>query len=113
MSRRLGLNRWQPHIQEARRRGVTQKAHATEQGLSMYSLYQGSRVLRAGGATPQPAAPKKPSSKFAAVRVVTPAAAMPLRVNARLPNGVSLHVDVGGGELATMIAAFGALPCSA
>lgn len=113
MTRRVDLNRWQPHVEEARRRGVTLKAYAAEQGLSLYSLYRASQVMRAGGATPESAQPKKPSSKFAAVRVVTPAAAIPLRVNARLPNGVSLHVDVGGGELAAVIAAFGALPCSA
>jgi hypothetical protein len=113
MTRRVDLNRWQPHIEEARRRGVSLKAYAAEQGVSLYSLYRASQVLRAGGAAPEAARAKKPSSKFAAVRVVTPAAATSLRVNAHLPNGVSLQVDVGGGELAAVIAAFGALPCSA
>lgn len=111
MTRPVDLPRWQPHLEEARRRGVTLKAYAAEHGLSLYSLYRASQVLRAGGGAPDSAPPKKSSSKFAPVRVV--AAPAPLRVSAQLPNGVSLHVDAGGGELGAVIAAFGALPCSA
>lgn len=37
MTRRVDLNRWQPHIEEARRRGVSLKAYAAEQGVSLYS----------------------------------------------------------------------------
>lgn len=112
MIRRINMARWQPHVEEARRRGVTLKAYAAEQGLSLCSLYRASQVLRAGEKTPEPARPKQSSSKFARVCVVTPAAAAQLRVSAQLPNGVSLQVDVGDAGLAAVLVAFGALPCS-
>lgn len=111
MVRRVNLERWQPHVEEARRRGVTLKAYAAEQGLSLYSLYRASQVMReASGQPAHAAAPRR--RKFAAVRVVA-AAALPLRVAAQLPNGVSLQVDAGDGDIARVIAAFAALPCSA
>lgn len=110
MTRRVNMERWQPHVEEARRRGVSLKAYAAEQGLSLYSLYRASQVLRQGGAV-EPTRPM--SGKFAAVRVVAAPAAALLRVAAQLPNGVSLHVDARGSDVAAVIAALGALPCSA
>lgn len=81
MVRRVNLERWQPHVEEARRRGVTLKAYAAEQGLSLYSLYRASQVM--GEASEQPArAAKRAQRRFAAVRVV-PAVALPLRVAAQ------------------------------
>lgn len=109
MTRRINMARWQPHVEEARRRGLSLKAYATEQGVSLYSLYRASQALRQGGA----GAPKTTSGKFAAVRVVSMPTAALVRVAAQLPNGVSLHVDAGGHDVAAVIAAFGALPCSA
>lgn len=109
MKRRINMARWQPHVQEARRRGISLKAYAAEQGVSLYSLYRASQALRDGQA-PEPSAAK---GKFAAVRVVSAPTPVLLRVAAHLPNGVSLHVDTGGGDLAAVIAALGALPCSA
>lgn len=109
MSRRINMARWQPHVEEARRRGVTLKAYAAEQGLSLYSLYRASQALREGGA----GEPIKPGGKFAAVRVMSTLAAVSLRVAAHLPNGVSLHVDACSNDVAAVIAALGALPCSA
>lgn len=111
MVRRVNLERWQPHVEEARRRGVTLKAYAAEQGLSLYSLYRASQVMREGGAPPAGTA-EPATRKFAPVRVVAAAAAT-LRVAAQLPNGVSLQVEACEGDLAGVIAAFAALPCSA
>jgi len=110
MTRRINMARWQPHVEEARRRGVSLKAYAAEQGLSLYSLYRASQVLRQGGAVEAASAP---GGKFAAVRVVAAPAAALLRVAAHLPNGVSLHVDARGSDVPAVIAALGALPCSA
>jgi hypothetical protein len=109
MTRHINLDRWQPHVEEARRRGMSLKAYAAEQGVSLYSLYRASQALREGGA----GKPQTRSGKFAAVRVVAAPASAQVRVAAQLPNGVSLQVDASGGELAGVIAAFGALPCSA
>lgn len=110
MVRRVNLERWQPHVEEARRRGVTLKVYAAEQGLSLYSLYRASQVMRQ--ASGQAVGAAKPAArKFAAVRVVT-AGASALRVAAQLPNGVSLQVEACAGDVARVIAAFAALPCS-
>lgn len=68
MTRRVNLNRWQPHVEEARRRrGVSLKAYAAEQGLSLYSLCRASQVLHQGGAAEPTGSPE---GKFATVRVV-------------------------------------------
>ena len=113
MTRRVDLTRWQPHVEEARRRGVTLKAYAAEQGVSVNSLYRASQVLRQGSGQPT-SEPQNPAAKrFARVRVVPAATAVPLRVMAQLPNGVSLHVEAVGGDVAAVIAALAALPCSA
>jgi len=110
MKRRINMERWQPHVEEARRRGLSLKAYAAQEGVSLYSLYRASQVLRQSGAT----GPQKASTgRFAAVRVVTAPTPVLLRVAAQLPNGVSLHVDTRGSEVAAVIAALGALPCSA
>jgi len=109
MTRRINMARWQPHVEEARRRGVSLKAYAAEQGVSLYSLYRASQALREGA----PGETSTPSGKFAAVRVISAPAATLLRVAAQLPNGVSLHVDAGGNDVAAVIAALGTLPCSA
>jgi transposase-like protein len=105
------MERWQPHVEEARRQGVSLKAYAAEHGLSLYSLYRASQVLRQGGAA-EPTG--SPDGKFAAVRVVAaPTPPVLVRVAAQLPNGVSLHVDARGSDVAAVIAALGALSCSA
>ena len=109
MTRRINMARWQPHVEEARRRGVSLKAYSAEQGVSLYSLYRASQALR-GGTEGKPSAP---GGKFAAVRVVSAPAPVLLRVTAQLPNGVSLHVDSAGKDVAAVIAALGSLPCSA
>lgn len=111
MTRRINMGKWQPHVEEARRRGMSLKAYAADQGVSLYSLYRASQALRQGDAVEPALAP--PQGKFAAVRVVSTPAAELLRVAAHLPNGVSLHVDARGSDMAGVIAALGALPCSA
>ena len=70
MTRRVDLNRWQPHIEEARRRGVSLKAYAAEQGVSLYSLYRASQVLRAGGAAPEAALERAVAAGSAMVATV-------------------------------------------
>jgi len=112
MTYRINMARWQPHVEEARRREVSLKAYAAEQGLSLYSLYRASQAMREGKEG-DGAASSVPGGKFAAVRVVAAPAAALLRVSAQLPNGVALHVDGHGNDVATVIAALGALPCSA
>lgn len=109
MTRRINMARWRPHVEEARRRGVSLKAYAAEQGVSLYSLYRASQALREDAA----GASNAPSGKFAAVRVVTAPTPSLVRVTAQLPNGVSLHVDAGGNDVAAVVAALGALPCFA
>lgn len=109
MTRRINMARWQPHVEEARRRGISLKAYAAEQGVSLYSMYRASQALR-GGTAREPSPSK---GKFAAVRVVSAPTPVLLRVAAQLPNGVSLHVDAGGQDVAAVIAALGALSCSA
>jgi hypothetical protein len=109
MANRINMARWQPHVEEARRRGVSLKAYAAEQGVSLCSLYRASQALRGS----VPGKTTAPLGKFAAVRVVsTPAAAL-VRVTAHLPNGVSLQADTAANDVAAVIAALGALPCSA
>ena len=111
MTRRINMARWQPHLEEARRRGVSLKAYAAEQGVSLYSLHRASQALREGGAVEAPGTPE--GGKFAAVRVAAAPAVAMLRVAAQLPNGVSLHVDARSNDVAPVIAALGALACSA
>lgn len=48
--------------------GVSLKAYAAEQGLSLYALYGATQALSAGGAVE---ATSTPGGKFAAVRVVS------------------------------------------
>jgi len=50
MTPQINLARWQPHVEEARRRGVALKAYAAEQGQWPYSLYRASQALHRGGA---------------------------------------------------------------
>ncbi len=64
MTRRINMERWQPHVEEARRRGVSLKAYAAQEGVSLYSLYRASQVLgQSGAARPT----KTAGGKFAAV----------------------------------------------
>jgi hypothetical protein len=112
MGRRINLERWQPHVEEARRRGVTLKAYAAEQGLSLYSLYRASQAM-GGGAKEASGTPLPAAQKFVPVRVVSATATAALRVSAHLPNGISVQVEAGSGDVACVIAALAALPCSA
>ncbi len=111
MSRRIDLTRWLPHVEEARRRGQTLKAYAAQEGVSLNSLYRASQALREepvlkGG-------PPTGTGAFVPVRVTPSRAASVLRVAAQLPNGVSLQVEMGSGELAAVVASLGALRCCA
>ena len=112
MNRRIDMARWQPHIEEARRRGVTLKAYAAAESVSLWSLYRASQALRGTSAakTPVPAGTR---GRFSRVRVASAPMPAHLRIAAQLPNGVSVQVDADSGDLAAVIAALGALPCSA
>jgi hypothetical protein len=111
MPRSVDLARWQPHLEEARRRGLTLKAYAAEAGVSVYSLYRASQISRANAYDPPPST----TGAFVAVRAVS--ASVPpaplLRVAAQLPNGVSLQVETSAAGMASVIASLGALRCSA
>ena len=111
MSRRIDLTRWLPHVEEARRRGQTLKAYAAQEGVSLNSLYRASQALRETPAVE--AGTPSGNGAFVPVRVAPSRAASMLRVVAQLPNGVSLQVETGAGELAAVVASLGALRCSA
>jgi hypothetical protein len=115
MTRQIDLARWQPHIEEARGRGVSLKAYAAAEGVSLWALYRASQAMRAASTASTASTPVRPaaSSKFSRVRVSPAAIAVQLRIAAQLPNGVSVQLDAGSGDLAAVIAALGALPCSA
>jgi len=108
MPRSVDLSRWQPHLEEARRRGLTLKAYAAEAGVSLYSLYRASQLLRANADDTPPSTP----GAFVPVRAVSAPAAL-LRVAAQLPNGVSVQVETPATGMASVIASLGALRCSA
>lgn len=74
MKRRINMARWQPRVQEARRRGISLKAYAAEQGVSLYPLYRASQALRDGQA-PEPSAARASSLPYAWSRPDTGTAA--------------------------------------
>lgn len=122
MTPRMNLARWLPHLAAARRQGKTVAAYAAEHGLSRHTLYTAARVARATGAkspSQANAARRRETSPsaFAAVRLVAPLAApeLPPRLQAHLPNGVVLRLEgaASAPQLAALVAALGALPCSA
>ncbi|MEN8184859.1 MAG: hypothetical protein ABFS46_20250 [Myxococcota bacterium] len=88
--------------------GLTAKAYARRQRLSIHALYQARKRLRAMGAL-KPAAPRPSQVKARAsggfARVEAPTAPRP-RYRVRLPNGALVEWDgASGPELAEVLGA--------
>lgn len=97
--------RWLEHIRAAEERGLTLKAYAGEQGLSVSQLYTAKGKLKRARLLDE--APPT----FVAVRVPGQGAAAPV-LTVRLPNGIALEVPEGtsGASLRTVLDALGMQP---
>ena len=113
MSGKVKLDRWKPHLDEARRLGLSVAQYAREHGVSSGTLYAARQMLLRSererkrrsvvAATP-----------FIAVRISEPAP-RPVPVRAQLVNGVVMEMLVDGDSalaLGALVSALGALPCS-
>jgi transposase len=111
------LKKWRPHLRAAKKAGVSLSRYAREHGLSRHTLYAALRAERDGRGLAPRKARGKPRRATAAVRaafvpVVVDGGRVPVTV--RLPSGVVVECsDVQSIELASLIAALAALPCSA
>src|ERR1700686_3318566 len=100
-STRKSAAEWLAHLETAQREGVTLAAYARARGLSKRQLYRAKQKLR------RVAAPlakteldvrakhflEKQNAPFAQVRVLAaPGLAMPSKLLARLPNGVTVEL---------------------
>ena len=120
MSGKVNLDRWMPHLNAAKREGVSLAQYAKAHGLSRYTLYAAREMMGKANDKPLPArqinAPRGngklvPSgSSFAPVKLVTleaPRSTAVAQLRARLPNGV--RVELIGGEPEVVFAAIQAL----
>ena len=136
MVNKVNLQRWRKHLKRATARGITLAQYARENDLSRHTLYAASQQRRAELVTEQvevrPVSPRKgktPRSAFIAVRLPEVAGA-PERIGsngvavlqARLPNGVQIGIEVGAAQLSPgssaqapwtqVLQALAVLPCS-
>lgn len=120
MSGKVNLDRWIPHLNAAKREGMSLAQYAQIHGLSRYTLYAAREMMGKANGKPLPASqinmPKGsgklvPSgSSFAPVKLVTldaPRSTAVTQLRARLPNGV--RVELIGGEPEVVFAAIQAL----
>ena len=120
MSGKVNLDRWVPHLEAARREGVTLAQYARSRGLSRYTLYAARETLRRSrgntGLRRRRVSPRQVksvvASGFAAVKI----SASPETLNesaprrrANLPNGVRLELTMGGADVVLVAAAIRAL----
>lgn len=111
---KVSLDRWAPHLMAAKREGKTLARYARSHGLSRHALYAARQMLRrAGGKASAGRRARvfrgagKPVPSFAAVkRSAVPAAPIGSapRLQARLPNGVTLELSCGGADAALLVA---------
>lgn len=115
MVNKVKLARWRKHLKRAAARGITLAQYARENGLSRHTLYAASQQERAEtvaerieagpglqrkGKTPRSAfiAVRLPEVECAAERMWSNGAAM---LQAQLPNGVQVRIEVGGDKAGT------------
>lgn len=118
----VNVERWKPHLDEARKQGVSLAQYAREHGLSRHTLYMTNMELRrADQSTRAKVKPgrkaklqmSKPSSnEFVPVRL-----ARETKESAALrmcfPNGTELHIDAAApAYCVAVITALASLPCS-
>lgn len=120
MSGKVNLDRWVPHLEAARREGVTLAQYARSRGLSRYTLYAARETLRRNGGNTgsqrRQVSPRKVkplvTSSFAAVKISaspeTLNESVP-RLRAQFPNGVRLELTMGGADVVLVAAAIRAL----
>ena len=120
MSGKVNLDRWSPHLAAARREGKTLTQYARGRGLSRHTLYAArqmlGRVEGEPGARPRARAAggrtkRRARSTFAAVKLLAPPppSAPAPRLQARLPNGVTVELMCGGAHETLLVAAIRAL----
>ena len=120
MSGKVNLDRWIPHLNAAKREGISLAQYAKTHGLSRYTLYAAREWIRKANGKPLPGrqinAPQASGklvpggSSFAAVKLVTleaPPGTAVAQLRARLPNGV--RVELIGGDPEVVFAAIQAL----
>lgn len=113
MANKVNLQRWRKHLKRAAARSITLAQYAREHGLSPHTLYAASQQQRAEAVAERIEAKpglqrkgKPPRSAFIAVRLPEVGCATEHRVGsgaavlqARLPNGVQIGIEVGGIEV--------------
>ena len=113
MGVKVNLDRWKPHLDAARREGMTLNAYARGRGLAPCTLYAARQILRDLGREPARGANAKRASgkqvmncAFAAVKLASAVAlssgSVP-RLQARLANGVML--ELAGADAKTLAVA--------
>lgn len=119
MSSKVNLERWVPHLMAAKREGETLARYARSHGLSRHTLYAARQMLRRAGGTASAQrrarvfrGAGKPVPAFAAVKLSAVPAALigsAPRLQARLPNGVTMELSCGGADAALLTAMIQAL----
>jgi hypothetical protein len=81
---------WVRHLEKIETEGITAKAYAAREGLSVDALYQAKKRLVARGAWPRPRTTARPT--FARVKIATPPTPpAPWALRLRLPSGAVLE----------------------
>lgn len=113
MSGKVNLERWEQHLKEARRLGLSVAQHARQHAVSVGTLYAARQMVlrryrarkQRGGIVAQP---------FIAVQVPE-VTTRPAPLHAQLPNGVGMEMLVdkdSAPALSALVLALGSLPCS-
>ena len=115
MSGKVNLDRWGPHLEAARREGVTLAEYARSHGLSRYTLYAAREMLKGGDH--KLAGRRRARVNQGTDVSVSPFAAVTLapttqeigesgsRLRAQLPNGVKLELSWGEAQAGLVLAA--------
>ena len=119
MANKVNLARWRKHLKRAAARGVTLAQYAREHGLSRHTLYAASQQRRAEAVAERieakPGLQRKDGtarSAFIAVRLPEAQSALERAgeqigskgttvLQARLPNGVQIGIEVSGIEVSS------------
>lgn len=97
---KVDLARWKPHLEAAKREGMTIARYAKEQGLSRHTLYAASQLLRAAGESGKGERGRKRWREPAAASAVFAEARLPFmrppagtRIEAQWANGAKLALE--------------------